>query len=144
MVKGISSIASIMSAIEIGMYVIGFKLVLDNLANPIHLIIYCVSYGIGVFLGIKIEERIAIGYITVQITTKEETGLLAEYLREKGYGVTRWSAEGREGVRFVHNIVLSRKKQKQLYEDSLAYDPDCFIVSYEPKHFHGGFLTRRL
>ncbi|WP_256760959.1 DUF2179 domain-containing protein [Cohnella sp. WQ 127256] len=144
MVKGIRYIAALMSAIEIGIYVVGFKLVLDNLDNPLNLLIYCLSYGVGVLLGVKIEERLAIGYITVQIITKTEFEELAALLRGKGYGVTRWAGDGREGKRWVLNIVLPRKLQQQLYRDVLAEDPNCFIVSYEPKAFHGGFLARRM
>jgi uncharacterized protein YebE (UPF0316 family) len=144
MVKGVRYIAALMSAVEIGMYVIGFKLVLDNLNNPLNLIVYCLSYGAGVLLGIKIEERLAIGYIAVQVTTSNEFGELAALLRSKGYGVTRWMGEGKEGRRWVHNVVLPRRLQPQLYRDVLAEDPNCFIVSYEPKMFHGGFLTRRM
>ncbi len=144
MVKGIRYVASMMSAVEIGIYVIGFKLVLDNLDNPLNLIIYCLSYGAGVLLGIRIEERLAIGYITVQITTKEEFGHLADHLRARGYGVTRWPGEGREGRRWVHNVVLPRKQQQNVYREAIAIDPNCFIVSYEPKLFHGGFMTRKM
>jgi uncharacterized protein YebE (UPF0316 family) len=144
MVKGIRYIAALMSAVEIGIYVIGFKLVLDNLDNPLNLLIYCLSYGTGVLLGVKIEERLAIGYITVQIITSEEFRELAALLRGKGYGVTRWAGDGKEGLRWVHNVVLPRRLQQQLYRDVLAEDPSCFIVSYEPKLFHGGFLTRRM
>ncbi|MEK3884323.1 DUF2179 domain-containing protein [Paenibacillus sp. PL2-23] len=144
MVKGFRYIASMMSAVEIGIYVIGFKLVLDNLDNPVNLLIYCLSYGAGVLLGVKIEERLALGYITVQITTKEEFGELADQLRAKGYGVTRWAGDGLEGRRWVHNVVLPRKRHQQLHRDALAIDPNCFIVSYEPKAFHGGFMVRRM
>ncbi|XID93478.1 DUF2179 domain-containing protein [Paenibacillaceae bacterium WGS1546] len=144
MVKGVRYIASAISAVEIGIYVVGFKLVLDNLDNPLNLIVYCLSYGAGVLLGVKIEERLAIGYITVQITTKEEYGEMADRLRAHGYGVTRWAGEGREGRRWVHHVVLPRKRQEQLYKDALAVDPNCFIVSTEPKAFYGGFMTKRM
>ncbi|WP_276357610.1 DUF2179 domain-containing protein [Cohnella caldifontis] len=143
MVKGFRYVAALMSAVEIGIYVVGFKLVLDNLDNPLNLVIYCLSYGAGVLLGVKIEERLALGYITVQVITKEERGELAAVLRSKGYGVTRWAGEGKEGLRWVHTVVLPRKRQPQLFQDVLAEDPNAFIVSYEPKVFHGGFLARR-
>ncbi|RKP48747.1 DUF2179 domain-containing protein [Cohnella endophytica] len=144
MVKGVRYIASMMSAIEIGIYVVGFKLVLDNLDKPLNLFAYCLSYGVGVLIGVKLEERLAIGYITVQVTTDEQHEELSAVLRSKGYGVTSWSGEGKEGRRWVHNVVLARKRQQQLYSDVLAEDPNAFIVSYEPKGFHGGFLARRL
>ncbi len=144
MVKGFRYVAASMSAVEIGIYVVGFKLVLDHLDQPLHLAAYCISYGIGVLLGVKLEERLALGYISVQVITKEDNGGLAALLRSKGYGVTRWEGEGREGSRWVHIVILSRKQQQQLCHEVLSVDPNAFIVSYEPKVFHGGFLTRRI
>jgi uncharacterized protein YebE (UPF0316 family) len=144
MVKGVRHIASLMSAVEIGIYVVGFKLVLDNLDNPVNLAAYCLSYGAGVYIGVKLEDRLAIGYIAVQVTTGEAHESLAAVLRSKGYGVTSWQGEGREGRRWIHNVITARKRQRQLYDDILAEDPNAFIVSYEPKSFQGGFPARRL
>jgi uncharacterized protein YebE (UPF0316 family) len=143
MVKGFRYIAALMSAVEIGIYVTGFKLVLDNLNQPVNLAVYCLGYAAGVLLGVRIEERLALGYIAIQVITKDEIAHLADTLRSKGYGVTRWVGEGREGPRWVHTVVLPRKRQQQLFADVLAEDPNAFIVSYEPKVFHGGFLARR-
>lgn len=144
MVKGIRYVAAMMSAVEIGIYVIGFKIVLDNLSNPLNLLVYCLAYGAGVFLGIKVEERMAIGYIAVEVITSEEKRDLAERLREKGYGVTRWIGEGKEGKRWVHTVVTKRKYHTRLCQDILALDPHAFIISYEPKFSHGGFLSGRI
>ncbi|MCG3084800.1 DUF5698 domain-containing protein, partial [Anoxybacillus sp. LAT27] len=73
---------------EIGIYFVGFKLVLDNLDRPLHLLAYCLSYGAGVLIGVRIEERLAIGYITVNVVTPSLDSPLPQRLREKGYGVT--------------------------------------------------------
>lgn len=144
MVKGIRYVAAGISAVEIGIYVIAFKIVLDNLTSPLHLVVYCLSYAGGVLLGTKLEERLAIGYITVEVIVDESYEGLAVMLRENGYGVTRWLGEGKEGKRYVHSVVTQRKKQKRLYEDVMAVAPQAFIVSYEPKWFHGGFMANRL
>lgn len=143
MVKGIRYVAAFLSAVEIGTYVIGFKIVLDHLNEPINLIIYCLSYGLGILVGSKIEERLALGFVTVQVVTTNTESTLAHGLREKGYGVTTWEGEGLEGSRrIVLNIVIHRKRQTVLYRDILSIEPEGFVVSYEPKHFHGGFLTK--
>jgi uncharacterized protein YebE (UPF0316 family) len=143
MIKGIRYVAALMSAVEIGIYVIAFKIVLDHLNEPINLMVYCLSYGLGILVGTKIEERLALGYITMQVVTKKTDIGLAEQLREKGYGVTSWNGEGQGGShRTVLTIVIHRKKQSILYQYILSKDPEVFIVSYEPKHFHGGFLTK--
>jgi uncharacterized protein YebE (UPF0316 family) len=143
MVKGIRYVAALMSAVEIGTYVIAFKLVLDNLDDPVNLIVYCLSYGLGILIGTKLEERLALGYVTVQVVTQKTEYALAEQLRKKGYGVTSWEGEGLEGShRTILNIVIHRKKQSNLYHHIQAIDPGGFIVSYEPTRFLGGFLSK--
>jgi uncharacterized protein YebE (UPF0316 family) len=143
MVKGFRYVAALMSAVEIGIYVIGFKIVLDHLDKPVNLIVYCLSYGLGVLIGTKIEERLALGFVTVQAVTKAEFSYIAEELRSKGYGVTVWLGEGKEGPRWVISIVISRKEQQHLYHEILLLDPQAFVVSYEPNMFHGGFLSKK-
>lgn len=143
MVKGFRYIAALMSAVEIGIYVIGFKIVLDHLHEPVNLIVYCLSYGLGILLGTKIEERLALGFVTIQAVTNAEFGHMADDLRSKGYGVTVWQGEGKEGSRWIISVVLHRKEQHQLYQEILAIDPQAFVVSYEPNLFHGGFLVKK-
>jgi uncharacterized protein YebE (UPF0316 family) len=143
MVKGFRYIAALMSAFEIGIYVIGFKIVLDHLNEPINLIVYCLSYGLGILLGTKIEERLALGFVTVQAVTRDENSHIAGELRSKGYGVTVWQGEGKEGARWIISIVIHRKEQQLLYQAILAIDPQAFVVSYESNLFHGGFLIKK-
>ncbi|MEI2401103.1 DUF5698 domain-containing protein, partial [Paenibacillus phytohabitans] len=72
--------------IEIVIYVIGLGLVLDNLNEIQNLIAYAIGYGIGVIVGMKIEEKLALGFITVNVITKEYDKDVPKTLREKGYG----------------------------------------------------------
>jgi uncharacterized protein YebE (UPF0316 family) len=143
MVKGFRYVAALISAVEIGIYVIGFKIVLDHLNEPINLVVYCLSYALGILIGTKIEERLALGYVTMQAITKHENGNVAHQLRSKGYGVTAWLGEGMEGQRWIISIVIHRRKQHQLYHDILGIDPHAFVISYEPNLFHGGFLVKK-
>ena len=144
MIKGFRYWAALISSFEIGFYFIGFKIVLDSLDNPLNLIIYCASYGLGILVGTKIEEWLALGHVTVQVVVNGNSySHLVKELRNKGYGVTGWAAEGLEGQRWIIWIVTTRKKQNTLYRDILALEPHAFIVSFEPNYFHGGFLLRR-
>ncbi|MDQ0243702.1 uncharacterized protein YebE (UPF0316 family) [Bacillus fengqiuensis] len=121
-------------------YVIGLKIVLDNLEQPINLLVYCLSYGVGILVGIKIEEALALGFINVQVVTNRFNQDMAAELRQKGYGVTGWMTKGMEGEKLMLSIIIARRLQTRLYSDILSLDPQAFIVSYEPKYFKGGFL----
>ncbi len=140
--KGQRYMAAGLSMIEVVIYVVGLGLVLDNLNQIQNLIAYAVGYGIGVIVGMKIEEKLALGYITVNVITKEYDLDLPKALRSKGYGVTDWAAHGLEGNRMAMQILTPRKYELKLYQMIKELDPKAFIIAYEPKTIHGGFWVK--
>lgn len=140
--KGQRYLAASLSMIEVVIYVLGLGLVLNNLDQIQNLIAYAVGYGIGVIVGMKIEEKLALGYITVNVITTEYDKDLPKLLREKGYGVTNWEANGLEGDRMAMQILTPRKFELKLYDTIKNLDPKAFIISYEPKAIHGGFWVK--
>ncbi|WAA10029.1 DUF2179 domain-containing protein [Fervidibacillus albus] len=140
--KGQRYFAALISMVEVVIYVVGLGLVLENLNEIQNLIAYALGYGIGVIVGMKLEEKLALGYITVHVITKEYEKDLPTTLREKGYGVTTWQASGREGDRMAMQILTPRKYELKLYETIKEEDPSAFIIAYEPKTIHGGFWVK--
>ena len=142
--KGQRYLAAGISVVEIIIYVIGLGLVLDNLDQIQNLIAYAAGYGIGVIVGMKIEEKLALGYITVNVITAEYEKDLPNKLRDEGFGVTDWLAHGREGDRMALEILTPRKYELKLYELIKTLDPKAFIIVYEPKTIHGGFWVKNV
>ncbi|WP_066074816.1 DUF2179 domain-containing protein [Neobacillus soli] len=140
--KGRRYLAASLSMVEVVIYVLGLGLVLNNLNQIQNLIAYAVGYGIGVIVGMKIEEKLALGYITVNVITTEYEKDLPRLLREKGYGVTNWEANGLEGDRMALQILTPRKFELKLYEAIKSLDAKAFIITYEPKSIHGGFWVK--
>ncbi|ARD47829.1 DUF2179 domain-containing protein [Sporosarcina sp. P37] len=142
--KGYRYVAAIVSMVETVVYVIGLGLVLDNLDQIQNLIAYAVGYGSGVIIGSKIEERLALGYITVNVITADINKEIPAELRRLGYGVTDSAANGLSGGRSTMQILTPRKYEMQLYKTITDLDPKAFIISYEPKSIHGGFWVRNV
>jgi uncharacterized protein YebE (UPF0316 family) len=140
--KGQRYLAAFLSMIEVVIYVLGLGLVLNNLNEIQNLVAYAVGYGIGVIVGMKIEEKLALGYIIVNVITKEYDKNLPKLIREKGFGVTDWEAHGLEGNRMAMQILTPRKFELSLYDIIKTNDPKAFIISYEPKSIHGGFWVK--
>lgn len=140
--KGYRYIAAFISMIEVVIYIVGLGLVLDNLNEIQNIVAYAVGYGTGVIIGTKIEEKMALGYITVNVITTEESRSLPRLLREKGYGVTDWEANGLDGNRKAMQILTPRKYELKLYATIKELDPRAFIIAYEPKTIHGGFWVK--
>jgi Uncharacterized protein conserved in bacteria len=143
-IKGQRVLASIISMGEILVYMTGLGIVLKNLDNPWNLAAYCAGYGLGVYIGSRIEEYIALGYVTVQVTVDCVETELPSKLREYGYGVTSWLADGKDGHRLMIQILAKRSHERKLIQilDNLC--PKAFVVSFEPKNFKGGFWIKHM
>lgn len=142
--KSRQGLATVISMFEVFIYLMALNIVLSNIDKPINLIAYCLGWGGGVWLGIKIEGWLALGYSNFQIIVDHTETKLPHLLREKGYGVTTWIGDGRDGQRLVMQVLAKRKNEKKLLDDLYKVAPKAFILSYEPRSFKGGFWTKKL
>lgn len=140
--KGKTRLAAAISTVEVTIYVLGLNMVLQYLNQPISLLVYALGYGAGVLVGSWLEERLAMGYVTMKVITDDVHRSMASDLRRLGYGVTSWIGSGRDGDRLVLEVLAKRKKEHHLYRSILEIDPKAFVVTLEPKRLHGGFWTR--
>ena len=143
-IKGQRILASILSLGEVLVYITGLGIVLKNLDNPWNVAAYCVGYALGVYIGSRIEEYLALGYVMVQVTVDYVEIELPSKLREYGYGVTSWLADGKDGQRLMMQVLAKRTNERKLLNILDKLCPKAFVVSYEPKNFRGGFWTKRM
>jgi uncharacterized protein YebE (UPF0316 family) len=103
-----------------------------------------VSYGIGILVGMKLEEKLALGYMNVQVIPSSRDISLSSILRGKGYGITQWIGEGMDGERVLLSITLQRRNQSQLLKEIEKVDPHAFVVTHDIKQYRGGFFAGQL
>ncbi|CEG29650.1 DUF2179 domain-containing protein [Bacillus sp. B-jedd] len=143
-IKGYRVLASILSMGEVFIYLMGLTIVLDNLDEPINIAAYCFGWGLGVYIGSKIEAYLALGYVVVEVIVDSLDTTLPVKIREQGYGVTSWLADGKDGKRLVMKILARRNREPKLRKFITSIYPKAFMISYEPTQFNGGFLLKRL
>lgn len=93
-------------------------------------------------VGLIIEQKLALGYVVVNVTTAEQDKDLPNHFRNLGYGVTHGTSYGRDGARTTMQILTPRRYERKLIETIKEIDDRAFIVSYEPKNISGGFWTK--
>lgn len=142
--KGRRYIAALVSMVEVVVYIMGLSIVLDNLDGIQNIIAYAIGFALGIIIGSIIEERLALGYISVNVISSQPELEFSDTLREGGYGVTSWRSSGMDGDRLTMQILTSRKRELNLYKLVSEIDPRAFIVAYEPKHIQGGFWVRQV
>lgn len=140
--KGYRYIVRSVSFLEVLVYIVGLGLVMSNLDHIQNIITYAFGFSIGIIVGMKIEEKLALGYTVVNVTSAEYELDLPNELRNLGYGVTHYLAFGKDGSRMVMQILTPRKYERKLMDTIKNLDPKAFIIAYEPRNIHGGFWTK--
>lgn len=134
--------AAIVGFFEVIIYLIALSMVLQNLDQWQNILVYGLGFAAGNIVGSWIEEKIAVGFVNVQIVTAEECNGLDETLREQGYGVTSMPCYGKEGPHRTLQVMLKRKELPKLLESMKKNDPDAFITIYDTRKIMGGYFKR--
>ena len=140
MVKSLKVLTAIFGFLEAIIYIFGIAIVLSGEQNVIEMFIYAVGFSLGAVAGIFVENKLALGYSTILVNITHENKYMVKVLRELGYGITVYIGKGQNGDRFKLEILTKRNKEEELLKIVLRYEPDAFIISYEPKTFRGGYL----
>lgn len=140
MVKKLTVLTAVFGVLEALIYVFGLSLVLTGDQTILEMLVYAFGFGLGLIVGIHIENRIAIGYTSVIANIREKNMALITQLRENGYGVTVFEGEGRESSRYRLDILTKRSRETELLELINQYEPSAFVIFYEPKLFKGGYI----
>lgn len=142
MVKKLTLLTAFFGFLESIIYVFGLALVLSGDQSTLAMLVYAIGYSLGLMIGIKVEDRIAIGYRSVLVNIKTVNQELVQALRNQGYGVTVTQGDGREGTRTMLDILTKRSSEKMLFKLIESYEPHAFITSFEPTRFKGGYIEQ--
>ncbi len=141
--RGQSKIAAAIGFFEVIIYLLALTMTLSNIEHWYNIMAYGLGFASGNLVGSWIEEKIAVGYVQVQIVTLKNGGTLDESLRELGYGVTAMPCYGREGAqRTSLQVLLKRKELPALLKKMQTIDPEAFISIYDTRKIMGGYFTR--
>ena len=77
-----------------------------------NIVAYVIGFSAGLLLGGYIENKLAIGYITYQVSLLDRCNELVDELRHSGFGVTVFEGEGINSIRYRLDIVAKRSREK--------------------------------
>lgn len=126
--KGYKKFAPLAGFFEVLIWIIAITRIVENLDNWICYIAYAAGFASGNYIGMIIEERLALGYEMVRIITKKEAGNLILELRDKGYGTTSVEAKGNLGAVAVIYVIVSRKKLKDVIDLIFHFNPKALYT----------------
>ena len=120
-------------------FVMAITSVLSSLDNILNIVSYAAGFATGGILGVWLEERMALGYIRVEVVSSLRGAELAEKLRADGFAVTEVSARGKNGMVSMLSIAVLRKRVSLAAEIIREVDEEAFVTTEEMRAVSRGF-----
>lgn len=121
--KGYKILAPILGFFEITIWLIAITQVMKNLDNYVNILAFATGYSLGNFIGILIENRLAIGMVVMRIITKRDSTALVKALRLSRFNVTVVDADGNLGAVSIIFMNLKRSQIKKATSIIYHYNP---------------------
>ncbi|MDH3269986.1 MAG: DUF2179 domain-containing protein [Gemmatimonadota bacterium] len=138
-IRGHRVLAPLIGFFEILIWVTAIGIVVQHLSSPAHVIGYAAGFATGSYIGLRLEERLALGLATVRTVVRAGGAELAGGLRDAGFGVTEMIGQGREGPVEVLYSVLPRRQVTRALAMINEGAPQSFVVVDEPRRVLRGW-----
>ena len=124
--KGNRILAPILGFFEVLIWLVAITRIMQNLDNIIYYFAYAGGFATGNYIGLIIEEKLAMGVQLFRIITQKEASTLILRLREKGYSVTSVEAEGNSGLVHIIFSVVKRSESLKVIDIITHFNPNAF------------------
>lgn len=138
--RGKRNLAPILGFFEVLIWIVVISQLVQNLESATAYIGYAAGFAAGNYIGMWLEDKLALGTYIMRLITAEEVEDLVNRLREDGFGVTRVEGEGKLGkVHLVYTFVKRRDVEEVL---ALIHEikPNAFVSMEEVRSTEKGIF----
>lgn len=140
-IRGRKGLGAIIGFIDI---VIWFMVVRQALSMPETsmwiVLSYAGGYAAGTYAGSWLEEKLAIGNVSINVITRGIRQDVVDLVRSKGFAVSVVKCEGKERENLMLFIEVDRKKIKAVRDIINSVAPDSFISISDTKQIINGYF----
>lgn len=139
--KGNRNIAPVLGFFEVLIWIIAISKIMQNLDNYVNYVAYAAGFATGNFVGMIIEEKLAMGIQMIRVFTSERGMDLVKTLNSNGFGATTIEAHGaKEKIYIVYSIVHRNELQRVL-EVINSFNPRAFFTIEDVKAVNEGIFN---
>ena len=142
--KSVKKLVPFMGFFEALIWLLAISQIMKNInnENPLCFIAYAAGYSMGIFVGIKIEERLALGLQVMRIITQNDSENLLEGLRRENFGTTIIDGHGSKGPVKIILTILKRKDLPAVQRIIQDTQPSAFYSVEDIRHTSHGVFPR--
>lgn len=139
--KGNKNVAPVLGFFEVLIWIIAITKIMQNLDNYINYVAYAAGFAMGNYVGMIIEERLAMGIQMIRIITRGNGPELVQKLNSRGYGATSIEAQGaKEKVHLIYSIV-KRHELDKVIQIINSINPKSFFTIEDVKSVNEGIFV---
>ncbi len=141
--KGQKFLASFLGFFEVLIWLIAIGQIMKNLNNAACYIGYAAGFALGNYIGIAVENKLAMGTLAIRIYTNTDATNLVNSLRKAGFGVTTVDGHGTTGPVNVVQTLIKRSALIEVDRMIKEFNPKAFYCVEEVKSVNAGVFPTR-
>lgn len=128
MMNGKKNIVPILGFFEAMIWLLAIGQIFQNVDNPLSYIAYAGGFATGTYVGMTLEERLAIGRVLVRVITPEPHPDLLDFMKIRNYRFTNVGGEGRFGKVNLLFTVMKRDTLPEFIAKVKEVDEKAFYT----------------
>lgn len=124
--RGHKIAASFLGFFECLLVVLAISQILADLRDPLRYLAFAGGFALGNYVGLHLEERLALGLSVIRVITRGQSKVLSDALRKAGFGVTLVDGTGREGKVEIIFSIVKRSRLQGFVSVLNRLDPSAF------------------
>lgn len=141
--RGRRFLAPALGFVEVFIWITAVSQIVRGAQNFAAYFAYAAGFAVGNYVGMLIEEKLAIGTLVIRIILPKNGSSLVSRLREEGYGVTFVDGHGGNGPVVLVYTVVMRRELNQIIGIIEETSPKAFFTVEELRSVRQGIFPVR-
>ncbi len=136
--RGYKLITVVLGFFELLVWLLAIGQVFQNLTSITCYLAYAGGFAAGNYVGMTIEEKLALGSVMVRLVTKMPADDLIRYLQEENYRYTSVRAQGSSGDVHIIFLVIKRRDINKVVQLIDRFNPNAFYTVEDVRQVREG------
>jgi uncharacterized protein YebE (UPF0316 family) len=141
--KGKKTIAPVLGFFEVLIWILAITRIMQNLDNWMCYVAYALGFATGNYIGLLVEEKLAVGTLLIRLITQRDATDLIESLRQQGFSTTSVPATGNNQMVHILFLVVNRSALDEVVAMIQNFNPNAFYTVEDVRYVSQDVLPLR-
>jgi uncharacterized protein YebE (UPF0316 family) len=141
--RNLRKIVPLVGFVEVLVWLTAVSSTIKNLNNIACYFSFAAGYSMGIYIGLAIEARLALGLQVIRIITNQDPTELLNALRNANMGTTMLDGSGSKGPVKVIFTTVKRKDVQQVSDIITLHNPNAFYTVEDIRQANQGVFPNQ-